>query len=99
MAGMGHSGMIPPELAHNPAVKGYAAEMDTMMTNMAPYTGDADIDFVKGTISHHQAAIDMTTVQLEFGTDPEMRKLAEEVITAQEAEIADMNAWLAAKGM
>ncbi len=54
MAGMDHSGMnmgtdgmtmmsqaamIPPELADNVAVKGYAAAMDTMMTNMAPYTG------------------------------------------------------------
>lgn len=50
-------------------------------------------------IPHHQAPIDMAKVQLELGMDPEMRKLAEKVIAAQEAEMADMNAWLAAKGM
>ena len=107
MAGMDHSGMtmtsnaamIPPELADNKAVLGYAAAMDAMMANMAPYTGDADVDFVKGMIPHHQAAIDMAKVQLEVGTDPAIRKLAEDVIAAQEAEIAAMNAWLAAKGM
>ena len=99
MTMMSHAAMIPPELADNESVKGYAAAMDAMMANMAPYTGDADVDFVKGMIPHHQAAIDMAKVQLEFGKDPDMRKLAEAVIAAQEAESAAMNAWLAAKGM
>ena len=68
------------------------------MTNIAPYSCNADVDFIKGMIPHHQAAIDMAKVQLEFGTYPDMRKLVEEAIAAQEAEKADMNAWLAAKG-
>jgi uncharacterized protein (DUF305 family) len=59
------------------------------------YTGNTDRDFAAGMIPHHQAAIDMARIQLHHGTDPEMRRLAEEIIRAQEAEIAQLRAFLA----
>ncbi len=58
------------------------------------YTGNADVDFIKGMIPHHQGAIDMAKTVLAFGKNPEVKKLAEEIIKAQESEIALMQEWL-----
>jgi hypothetical protein len=58
------------------------------------FTGNSDVDFVNGMIPHHQGAVDMAKVVLAFGKDPEIRKLAEAIIQAQESEIAMMRTWL-----
>lgn len=58
------------------------------------FSGDADIDFVRGMIAHHQGAIDMARVQLKYGKDKDLHALSEGIIKAQEAEIKMMENWL-----
>ena len=58
------------------------------------YTGNTDVDFVRGMIPHHQGAIDMAKVQLAHGKHAETRALAQKIIADQEKEIAQMQDWL-----
>jgi len=72
------------------------ASMDKMHMAMEAVmrSGNADVDFVRLMLPHHQAAIDMAKTQLLYGTDAQMRRLAQEIITDQQAEIELMQRWL-----
>ena len=57
---------------------------------------DPDVAFAAGMLPHHIGAVKMAEVELKYGKNPEMRKLAEDIINAQQAEIEQMQKWLKA---
>ena len=67
------------------------AAMEKMMNDMAVNpTGDVDRDFVAMMIAHHQGAIDMAVIQLRYGKNEQLRRIAQEIIVEQMQEIAAM---------
>jgi uncharacterized protein (DUF305 family) len=93
-----------PQHSHNasqPASSGPAwSELQHSMESMheamssLKSTGNNDEDFVRLMLPHHQAALEMAKAELLHGQDPQMRRLAQEIITDQESEIELMQLWL-----
>lgn len=75
----------------------YAKGMTTMHGDMSLGITDPvpDMAFARGMLPHHVGAVDMAMVQLKYGTDEEMRALAQQIIDAQQPEIELMQDWIA----
>jgi uncharacterized protein (DUF305 family) len=96
-----------PEPHHAPARPGEPAASDfgaaihvamrTMERTMAaaPMTGDPDQDFLAMMVPHHEGAVEMARLVLVSGRDPLVRRLAEEIIASQQAELVSMRERLA----
>jgi len=87
-----HTSVSTPESKWSELV-GSMHAMHAAMVSVQP-TGNNDVDFVRLMLPHHQAAIDMAKTQLASGQDPQMRRLAQEIITDQQSEIELMQLWL-----
>jgi uncharacterized protein (DUF305 family) len=87
---------IGSQQSTSPAWSELQQSMQTMQQMMSSIqsTGSNDEDFIRLMIPHHQAAIDMAKAELMHGQDPQMRRLAQEMITDQESEIELMQRWL-----
>ena len=96
---MGGGTMMQPKGDTSPSSLAFCGVIAKMQQEMAlTYTGNADVDFAKAMIAHHQGAIDMAKTVLAFGKDPEIKKMAESVVEAQEAELGLFKEWLKLKG-
>ena len=74
---------------------GFRAMMGEAIARMheamhVPFTGDADHDFARMMIPHHQGGIDMALVELRYGKDERLRRLAQEIVVSQKQEIEVM---------
>jgi uncharacterized protein (DUF305 family) len=91
---MGHS--APAATGDSASTQAFKAANDKMHAGMnIPFTGNADADFVNGMVPHHQGAVEMARIVLQHGKDPQLKKLARDIIKAQDKEIAFMRRWLA----
>ena len=87
-----HTSVATPESKWSELV-GSMHVMHAAMASVRP-SGDNDADFVRLMLPHHQAAIDTAKTQLAYGQNPQMRRLAQEIITDQQSEIELMQLWL-----
>lgn len=90
-ADMQHGGGSPrvDQSAFHAAMEAAMARMHDAMMSVSP-TGDPDRDFAAMMIPHHQGAIDMAEIELRFGKDERLRRLAQGIIVEQRQEIAVM---------
>jgi len=91
-----HSAMKMTDMTSSASSQEYMAGMKDMHEKMMVAFKESDPDkaFAKGMIPHHEGAIAMAETELKYGKDPEMRKLAQDIIKAQKSEIEQMNKWV-----
>lgn len=96
------AGSTAMPMAAAPAMSGGAMDMMAMtkqnndkMASMT-MTGNPDVDFAMMMKVHHQGAIDMAQAELKNGKEPQMKKMARDIIAAQKKEIAQFDKFLAA---
>ena len=87
--------LLGPAFSASNADAEFKAAMDKMHKSMTkPMMGMPDHDFAMMMLPHHQGAVDMAKIELKYGTDPKLRKMAQQIVTSQQKEIQELQAWL-----
>lgn len=94
----GHSGHNGHMNTSGDDLSRYLTEQDSIMMNMMEdmvireKSGNASLDFLRGMIPHHEAAIKMSESYLSYqGKSDELKTIAQDIITAQKDELKQMN--------
>jgi hypothetical protein len=90
-----HEARPPAQQAAPPEERAFLAENEAAMNKMMSAmevkpSGDIDRDFVAMMAPHHQGAIDMAVLELRYGKNEQLRRIAQEIIVSQMQEIAAM---------
>lgn len=56
-------------------------------------TGNQDRDFIEMMIPHHQAAIDMSAIEMRSGRDARVKKVAKGIFDGQSKDVREMKGW------
>ncbi|CAO3403933.1 CopM family metallochaperone [Azospirillum palustre] len=97
MQGQGmHQGQRAQNMPKDPASHAYMQSMQKMNRDMRSkrMTGDADADFARMMAAHHQGAIDMARVELQYGKDPDLKAMAQKMVDDQTKEVQQLQDWL-----
>lgn len=76
-------------MMHGGMMGGQTSDIEALKT-----AADFDTAFLQEMIPHHQMAVIMANMLLSGSNRPEMKRLAQDIIDAQEAEIEQMRSWL-----
>lgn len=77
-----------------PAASGHSmGGMDHGGMSLGPKDESFDLRFIDGMVPHHEGAVLMAREALEKSSRPEIRSLAEAIISAQETEISQLQTW------
>lgn len=68
-------------------------QMMAMQQNLGPADAQFDLRFMDAMIVHHEGALVMAQDALQKSKRPEIKKLAQEIITSQQKEIDQMKQW------
>ncbi len=94
---MGMDMKMMPDTKDTPSTAAYKSMMTTQMKSMPAFSGNGDTDYMTHMRHHHQAAIEMSKLVIAGTKDTAIKKLAQDIIAAQEKEITVIDAWLKKK--